>query len=119
MVDVSVQDGRVVFEVEGWGEKLLAMKSRLEIPLEHVTSARVDNDAAKGWWHGFKLAGGDVPGLITAGTFFRQGRLVFYDTHAPEHTILVELNHEHYDRLILQVRDPDGAVRTINAAVKH
>ena len=116
MVDVTVHDDRITFEVEGL-DKLWALKSRLEIPLAHVKSARYDPDAAKGWWHGVRLGGTSLPGVITAGTFYRKGRLVFYDTHKPEHTIVVELDHENYDQLILQVGDPAGAVEQITAAI--
>jgi hypothetical protein len=116
MVDVTVEGDRVVFEVEGW-DKLWALKSRLEIPIEHVKGATYDENAAKGWWHGVRLGGADLPGVITAGTFYRKGRLVFYDTHKPENTIVVELDHENYDQLILQVRDPVGSVKEINDAV--
>lgn len=117
MVDVKVESGRVVFEVEGL-DKLWALRSRLEIPLAHIKSARVDNEVAKGFWHGVRLGGTDLPGVITAGTFYRKGRLVFYDTHKPENTIVVELDHETYEQLILQVRDPAAAVAAITAA-KH
>ena len=116
MIDVTIQEGRAIFEVEGW-DKLWALKSRLEIPLDHVKGVRVDDEAAKGWWHGVKLGGSDLPGVITAGTFYRKGRLVFYDTHKPEHTIVVDLDHENYDTLILQVRDPALAVKTISNAI--
>jgi hypothetical protein len=116
MVDVTVQGDRITFEVEGW-DKFWALKSRLEMPLDHVKGARVDEEAAKGWWHGVKLGGSDLPGVITAGTFYRKGRLVFYDTHKPENTIVVDLDHENYDQLILQVRNPETAVKTIMEAV--
>lgn len=116
MVDVSVQGDRITFEVEGW-DKFWALKSRLEIPVAHIKGARVDEEAAKGWWHGVKLGGSDLPGVITAGTFYKKGRLVFYDTHKPENTIVVDLDHENYDTLILQVRHPETAVETIMDAV--
>ena len=116
MVDVTVQGDKITFEVEGW-DKLWALKSKLEIPIAHVKSALYDESAAKGWWHGVRLGGSDLPGVITAGTFYRKGRLVFYDTHKPENTIVVELDHEHYDQLILQVRNPETAGKEINEAV--
>jgi hypothetical protein len=116
MVDVTVQGDRITFEVEGW-DKMWALKSKLEIPIEHVKGAKYDENAARGWWHGVRLGGSDLPGVITAGTFYRKGRLVFYDTHKPENTIVVDLDHENYDQLILQVRDPEGAAKEINEAV--
>ena len=64
-----------------------------------------------------KVWGANLPGVITAGTFYRKGRVVFYDTHKPENTIVVDIDHEDYDQLILQVRDPEWAVKTITDAV--
>jgi hypothetical protein len=118
MVEICIDGDRAVFEVEGW-DKMWALKSRLEIPLAHIKGARADDEAAKGWWHGVKLGGADLPGVITAGTFYRKGRLVFFDVHKPEQTIVVDLDHEHYDQLILQVRDPKEAVRIITDAISN
>ena len=118
MVDIKIDGDRAVFEVEGW-DKMWALRSRLEIPLSHIKGARGDDEAAKGWWHGVRLGGSDLPGVITAGTFYRKGRLVFYDVHKPENTIVVDLDHEHYDQLILQVREPGEAVRTITDAISN
>lgn len=118
MVEVSIEGDHAVFEVEGM-DKMWALKSRLEIPLSHITGARVDDTAARGWWHGVKLGGADLPGLITAGTFYRKGRLIFMDVHKPEQTIVVDLNHEHYDQLILQVQEPNHAVKTITDAISN
>ena len=118
MVDIHIDGATAVFEVEGW-DKMWALRSRLAIPLSHIKGAHADDDAAKGWWHGVRLGGADLPGVITAGTFYRKGRLVFYDTHKPEHTIVVDLDHENYDQLILQVRDPAGAVKTLTDATAN
>lgn len=116
MVEITVHGDTITFEVEGW-DKLWALKSRLEIPLSHIKGARVDDEAAKGWWHGVRLGASDLPGVITAGTFYSKGRMVFYDVHKPENTIIVDLDHETYDMLILQVRNPDTEVAMINDAV--
>jgi hypothetical protein len=116
MVDVMVQGDRVVFEVEGM-HKLWALRSRLEIPLRHVRSVRADPSVARGLWRGLKLAGSDIPGLFAAGTFYRQGRLIFYDVRDPSHAIVVELDDETYDRLVVEVRDPAAVVATLTAAL--
>jgi hypothetical protein len=118
MVELTVEGDRLIFEVEGW-DKLWALKSRLSIPLRHVKGARVDEDAAKGWWHGVRITGADLPGVITAGTFYRKGRLVFFDVHKPENTIVVDLDHEDYDQLVLQVQDPAVAVKMINDSISN
>jgi hypothetical protein len=115
MVEISINDGRVHFEVEGW-DKMWAVKSRLEIPLEHILSVRADPEPARGWWHGIRLPGAQIPGLLTAGTFYQHGEWVFYDVHDPDGTIVLELDHEHYKRLIIEVADTGAAVAQLRAA---
>lgn len=116
MVDVSVEGDRVRFDVDGW-DKMWALKSRLEIPLEHITSVRVDPEPARGWWHGFRMPGTQIPGVLTAGTFYQHDGAVFYDVHDPEHTIVIELDHEHYRRLVVEVADPTAAVSLLEDAI--
>src|SRR3954468_22869478 len=105
MVTISVSDDRIHFDVEGI-DRMWALRSQLEFPLSHIRSVRVDPEAAKGWWHGIKLWGSNIPGILTAGTFYQNGRVVFYDVHDPQRTIVIELDHEHYDRMIVEVADP-------------
>ena len=106
MVNVSIDGDRVVFEVEGF-DKLWAFRSRLEIPLEHVKGVEIDRAQVGGWWRGWKLAGTSVPGLITAGTFYYHGELVFWDVHDTTKTIIVSLEHERYKKLIVEVDNPE------------
>jgi len=115
MVDITLVNGRVHFVVQGW-HKLWALRSQLEIPLDHILSVRADPEPARGWWHGLRLPGTQIPGLLTAGTFYQDGEWVFYDVHDPEATIVMELDHEHYKRLVIEVADPGAAVSLLTAA---
>jgi hypothetical protein len=114
MVEISIHDDKIVLEVEGW-DKLWSLKSRLEIPLDHIQGASVDPDPAMGWFQGLKLAGTDVPNIFRAGTFYQDGGLVFWDVHQPEKTIVIDLVHEHYAKLVVEVADPHAAVNLINS----
>jgi len=116
MVNVSIEGDRVRFGVEGW-DKLWAVKSQLEIPLAHVFSVRADPEPARGWFHGLRMPGTEVPGLITAGTFYTRDGAVFFDIHNPENAIGIELSHEHYKRLVIEVDDPEGTVDMLRAAI--
>ena len=118
MVNISVEGDLVHLDVEGV-DKLWALRSQLEFPLSHVRSVRVDSAAARGWWHGLRLWGSNVPGILTAGTFYQQGGIVFYDVHDPERTIVLELDHEHYDRLIVEVEEPERAREMIERALSR
>ena len=115
MVEISIENGRVHFDVQGW-DKLWALRSRLEIPVEHILTVRIDPEPARGWWHGLRVPGTQIPGLLTAGTFYQHGDFVFYDVHDPEGTIVLELDHEHYKRLVIEVADPTAAVARLSAA---
>ncbi len=112
MVDLTVSDGKLVVNVEG-ADKLWALKSSLQIPLEHVTGIRMDSEVAKGWYHGVRLPGTNLPGVITAGTYYRDGKKVFWDVHHPEHAIVIGLRDESYDRLVVEVADREAAVALV------
>jgi hypothetical protein len=117
MVEVQIADGQLVVEVQGW-DKLWALKSRLEIPLAHVRAARMDLEAARGWFHGLRLPGTEIPGVITAGTFYQAGEFVFFDVHDPDRTVVIELSDdERYKRLIVEVEHPDQTVAIIQRAI--
>jgi hypothetical protein len=116
MVEISIGDDKAVFEVEGW-HKLWSLRSRLEIPLEHIKGVRADPEPAMGWLDGFKVAGSSFPHVFRAGTFYQEGDFVFWDVGHPEKTIVVELEDEHFGKLIVEVEDPDAAVKLLEGAV--
>ncbi|MFL5483744.1 MAG: hypothetical protein ACJ8AK_16300 [Gemmatimonadaceae bacterium] len=116
MVTISVSDDRIHFDVEGI-DRMWALRSQLEFPLSHIRSVRVDPEAAKGWWHGIRLWGSNIPGILTAGIFYQNGRVVFYDVHDPERTIVIELDHEHYDRMVVEVEEPEVEAKKVEKAI--
>jgi len=118
MVDVAVDGDRVLFQVEGL-HKLWAFRSRLEFPLAHVTAVEVNQDQVGNWWHGFKLFGTEMPGLLGAGTFFYHGEMVFWDVHDPAKTIIISLEHEFYKKLIVEVADPSATAAMLQAALRR
>ena len=116
MVDISISEGKLVLHVKG-SDKLWAFKSSLEIPLPHIAGVRADPSIAQGWWHGVRVPGTNLPGVITAGTFYQHGKRVFWDVHHPENTIVIDLRDERYDELIVEVADPQITVDNITVAL--
>jgi hypothetical protein len=117
MVKISIRGNRIHLDVEGI-DQLWSLRSHLEFPLSHIRSVRVDPAAAHGWWHGIKLIGSNIPGILTVGTFYHEGGIVFFDVHDPERTIVIELDHERYNRLIVEVEDPEKSRAMIERAIK-
>ena len=118
MVDLSIASGNLELHVRG-ADQLWALKSSLEIPLRHVAGIRADPSVARGWWHGIRLPGTNIPGVLTAGTFYQHGKRVFWDVHNPENTVVIELRDERYDELIVEVADPQLIVEQVRAALTN
>jgi hypothetical protein len=117
MTTITISDGHLIVDVEGF-DKVLAVKSRISIALVHVVGARIDPDATR-QWQGIKFPGARIPGVVTAGTFYRRGEKVFWDVHGGgDNAVVIELSHDDYDRLVVEVEDPAAVVDTINEAVR-
>ncbi len=118
MVNVSIDGDQAVFEVEGF-DKVWALRSRLQIPLAHITGVEPGADTVGRWWHGLKLIGAEMPGLFAAGTFYYHGELVFWDVHDTTQTIIVSLDHERYKKLIIEVSDPSETEARLREAIER
>ena len=116
MVELSISGGTLVLHVRG-ADRLWAFKGSLEIPLQHIVAIRADPSIARGWRHGLRFPGTSIPGVITAGTFYQDGNKVFWDVHDPDKTVVIELKDERYDKLIVEVAEPNAAVDLVGAAL--
>jgi hypothetical protein len=116
MATIEIIGDRLVLEVTGI-DRILALKHTVEVPLSHV--AGIDRDAAEAgvFYHGLKLPGTAVPGLVTAGSFLRGGKWTFWDVHDPRRAVIVRLHDEHYSRLVVGVDDPDETVTRVRSAL--
>lgn len=115
MAEVTIDGGTLVVRVRGM-DKVWALKSELQIPLEHVAGAERDEEEAQHWYHGMKMPGANIPGVITAGTFYQHGERAFWDVHQPESAVAIRLHDESYGRLVVGVDDPDATVAMVNRA---
>jgi hypothetical protein len=116
MVELAVGEGKLTLRVQG-ADKLWAFQSSLEVQLAHIAGIRSDPEIARGWWHGVRMPGTNVPGVITAGTFYQDGKRIFWDVHNPANTIVIRLRDERYDELVVEVADPQAAVKMIQDAL--
>jgi hypothetical protein len=97
---------------------LWAVRRRISVPLDHVTEARVDSHVAS---HGPWLGAGRTDALldyaVAAGPMLVHGRHEFWDVHHPERAVSIDLVDEPFERLVLEVADPEGVVSAINDAL--
>ncbi len=109
MVAVTQESNRVLFEVVGL-HKLWAFKGRLDIPRAHILGARIDDKVVRRWWKGIRLLGTWLPGVITAGTFYRDGKWLFWDVSNPNKAVVIDLEQEKYAQLIVEVAEREAVI---------
>jgi hypothetical protein len=112
---IDITGGALVIEITG-ADKLWALKSRLEVPAANVVGVASATAEAREWLHGIWLGGTHIPGVISAGRFYSQGKWVFWDVHDPNKAIGIELRDERYDKLVVEVADPQAEIARISAA---
>ncbi len=115
MTEVEIGEGHLRIVVEGF-DKVLALHSSLDVPLTHVRGASQDPDALREP-HGIRLMGTSLPGVVAAGSFY-DGEWLFMDVHHAENAVKIDLDHEHYRALVVEVADPVATVKAINAAIR-
>ena len=115
MARVEATPEKLIVHIEG-ADELWALKSRLEIPLAHVLGAEPAEAEARDWFHGVRVGGTHVPGVISAGRFHEHGQRIFWDVHHPERAIAILLRDERYSRLVIEVDDPAATLTAIRSA---
>jgi hypothetical protein len=98
-------------------DQVLAFKHTLEVPLEHVAGIDQDSDEAGTIFRGLRLPGTSLPGIVTAGSYFRAGEWSFWDVHDPRKAVIIRLKDEHYSRAVVGVDDPSGTIELVRKAL--
>ena len=109
MVEISVDADRIRFAVQGL-HQLWAFKRTLEVPRSAVRAVRrLPADALRGVWKGCT----HLPGVIVAGTYYKDGERHFWDVAHADRALEIELEGHRYDRLFVEVADIDAALRAL------
>jgi len=116
LADIEISGGNLIVHIRG-ADKFFALASHIEVPLEHIASVEVNPPDAHGVWHGLRMGGTNLPGVITAGRFLQSGGWAFWDVHDPDRSLLVRLHDESYAKLVIGVDDPAAAAAAITAAM--
>lgn len=106
-------------ELSGLSGKL-SMKSQVEVPLADVVKARVTtvDDAREGQplkelW---PVVGTWFPGWFKIGSFGKGDQKQFWHVHNHDRVLVIDLDHDEYVRLVLEVDDPDSVANRVNAS---
>ncbi len=113
---IELTKDTLTVHIEG-ADRLWALRSQLRIPLENVISAQAANEEAHKWFHGMRVGGTHFPGVISAGRFYSHGELVFWDVHEPDRAIAIGLRDERYDKLVIEVENPEQDIVRVREAI--
>jgi hypothetical protein len=97
-------------------DELLSVHGSLRVAYSHIVSVSTDPVPTE-WWRGFRV-GTNLPGIKVAGTFFTPDGAIFCDFHRPDRCLTLELAHDHYRRVIVEVgpdQDPAQLAATIRS----
>lgn len=92
--------------------KLTSLKNKIEIPLQHVCGATIDEEIlneSKG-----VRAPGTAIGDYWAGSFIKNGEKIFFNIKRGNLPVVIQLVNEKYTRLVLGVDNPKRTVDLIN-----
>lgn len=115
MVNLEYTADSLIIHVQGL-DKVLAMKSSLEVPLAHVQDVHlgVDGDAREALSSSVRV-GANLPGMVIAGRFYSHGKVAFWDVHNEANAITIRVNHDDYTHLVVEVANPAAAVQELKA----
>jgi hypothetical protein len=109
---IEIKGDLLLVHIQG-SDRLWALKSRMELPLTNVIGATSATAEAREWLHGLRLGGTHVPGVVSAGRFYSDGKWAFWDVHDPDKAIAIELRDERYSQLVIEVDDPDEEIQRV------
>jgi hypothetical protein len=119
MADVELTTDNLIIHIRGI-DKVLAFASKFEVPKGHVKGARkgIDEEAMDQLDKSIRLPGAYMPGLAIAGRFYEHGKWMFWDIHKGTNALTIDVDHEKYNKLVVEVEDPVGTVDRIAAWLK-
>jgi hypothetical protein len=116
MATITVEGDRLKVRLSGW-QAVFALKREIDVALNNVVSAEAGTLASKRP-DGIRLPGTYLPGVITAGSYWRKARgWSFWSVRHEARALDIRLRDEHYNRVIVDVADPYGTASMIAEAI--
>ena len=123
MVRIEIQPHELIVHFPG-ASALLAMRSRLAVPLSHVVNVRLQPPEARfdeAIVEGNRGIGTYIPGKVAVGSVYTREGNAFYAVRDPGRAIAIDLRDEPFARLVVEVEteEPEVWVRRLVRAMRH
>jgi hypothetical protein len=122
MATIEIKEQALLVTMQGM-DKILALRSSIAVPLAHITGVTARPDIAKVMYMPVEsqFRGVHSPGHVVAGTLVMADGSgnVFCDVHDETKAVSIDLHHDQFKRLIIEVSDrtPEQARDLILAAI--
>ncbi len=112
MVKITKKQNLFTINVLGF-HKIWSLKHKLQIQSSDIVLA-YQNELELKKFKGIRF-GTHIPYLITAGTFYREGKRNFWDVMKNKNTVIVELKNNRYNKLYIEVKNPTETINLLNS----
>jgi hypothetical protein len=117
-VAVDVELGDELLSVQFTGvDRGLAVTRGIDVSLAHVVDARAEIVDQPSWLTPMVRVGTFWPGVVVAGRYKLGGQWELWGVRRHRRLLVVDLTGERFNRLVLQVSDPDAHAERITTAV--
>ena len=117
MISIKIEGENAIITVHGW-HALWALRRKIVVPLKKIKAVRRAGKEPS-FDAGIRMLGTSLPGYIVAGMFVGEGRREFWDVTFKGKSIEIDLAESYFSRLVVDVSDPDAAVRDLLAALER
>jgi len=118
MVELSVHGSHLRVEVLGWS-KLLALKSRFEVPLKSIRNVTAAAGLPQFRWSDIRVLGTGIPGVMAVGTYWLGSphRWAFLDVRSrSKEVVTLELEGQRFSTVMVEVEDARATMQRIRGS---
>jgi len=117
-IEVISEPRRIVIELSGMAV-IGAMRRRVEIPTDRITSVSVRPRKEVKWGKAWlRVPGTHIPGVIRYGSYGVGAGREFWATMREPDVVVIEAGGGPYCRIVLGLPDPHGVAGAITAAMR-
>ncbi len=114
--NVRIEAGCLVFNSKEVDE-IFSLQRTLSVPLKNIGSVSTEKVSARFFEH-LSVAGARFLGKLEDCRYVTSDGIVFLEMHDPNKCITINLNHNRYKKIILEVENKETTAEHLSEAVK-
>ncbi len=110
MTRIALEERHLTLELDGI-DRVLALRRRLRVPLDHVVSVDTGTSPPA-------VLASRIPGAVAPRTLYQQSGRGLLERPREDHSLVIGLYDERYEKLVVTVDDPTAVAEAIRTAVR-